>query len=60
VKLHIHEDGSVSPRITPIENGYLVKPGGGQAPAFFPTLEEVAEAVADAIEEALEIKARRE
>jgi hypothetical protein len=54
MKLKPHEDGSVSVRITPIDNGFLVKPGGGQAPVFYPTVGAAVDAAADAMHDALE------
>jgi len=44
-----YEDGSVQVRVTPISNGYLVKPGGGQAPVYYPTHQEAAADVTRAL-----------
>ena len=52
MKLHVHEDGSVSVRVTPIENGYVIKPGGKQPALWVPTAAAAGRAVSSAIHEA--------
>lgn len=47
-----YEDGSVQVRVTPISNGYLVKPGGGQQPVYYPSYQEAAADVTRALIEA--------